>query len=85
MTAITLRNIPPELQDAIRKRAGTYGLSLNKTVIRMLEEAAGQRTSAVPTLYHDLDHLAGTWSAAEAAAFEASLAEQRSVDPEIWG
>lgn len=86
MTAITLRNIPPELQDAIRKRAGSYGLSLNKTVIRMLEEAAGQRkASSGPTLYHDLDHLAGTWSDEEAAAFATSLGEQRRVDPEIWG
>lgn len=44
MTAITLRNIPPKLQEAIQRRAGKDGLSLNKTVIRMLEEAAGQRT-----------------------------------------
>lgn len=84
MTAITLRNIPPKLQDAIRKRADAEGLSLNRAVIRMLEEAAGQRRTAKPTLHHDLDHLAGTWSDAEASTFEASLAEQRKVDPEIW-
>lgn len=86
MTAITLRNIPPKLQDVIQKRAEAEGLSLNKVVIRMLEEAAGQRrTASKATLHHDLDHLAGTWSDAEASAFEASLAEQRKVDPEIWG
>jgi uncharacterized protein (DUF433 family) len=45
-----------------------------------LEEAAGQRTSK-PILHHDLDFLAGTWSDAEATAFEASLAEQRRVEP----
>jgi hypothetical protein len=80
MTAITLRNIPPQVQDAIRKRAGADGLSLNRAVIRMLEEVAGQRSSK-PILHHDLDSLAGTWSDAEATAFEASLAEQRRVDP----
>lgn len=86
MTAITLRNIPPKLQDALRKRADAEGLSLNKVVIRMLEEAAGQRrTASKATRHHDLDHLAGTWSDAEAAAFETSLAEQRKMDPEIWG
>jgi hypothetical protein len=84
MTAITLRNIPPQVQDAIRKRADAEGLSLNRTVIQMLEEAAGQRASSKPTLHHDLDYLAGTWSDAEATAFETSLAEQRKVDPEIW-
>lgn len=83
MTAITLRNIPPKLQEVIRKRAGADGLSLNKTVLRMLEEAAGQR-SVSRELHHDLDHLAGTWSEDEAAAFEATLIEQRAVDPELW-
>lgn len=34
---------------------------------------------------HDLDHLAGTWSDVEVADFETSLADQRKVDPEIWG
>jgi|ERR687895_438182 hypothetical protein len=77
MTAITLRNIPPKLQEAIRRRAGKDGLSLNKTVIRMLEEAAGQGTTARRELHYDLDHLAGTWSEEEAAAFDEALAEQR--------
>jgi plasmid stability protein len=84
MTAITLRNIPPKLQEAIRQRAGKDGLSLNKTVLRMLEEAAGERTPNRRELHHDLDHLAGTWSDQEAAAFDAALVEQRKVDPELW-
>jgi hypothetical protein len=83
MAAITLRNIPPQLQEVIRKRAGADGLSLNKTVLRMLEEAAGQRKTS-GKVHHDLDHLAGTWSDEEAAAFEAALVEQRRVDPELW-
>jgi hypothetical protein len=83
MTAITLRNIPPKLQKVIQRRAETAGLSLSKTVIHMLEEAAGQRPA--PELHHDLDRLAGTWSDEEAAAFDATLVEQRKVDPELWG
>jgi plasmid stability protein len=83
MAAITLRNIPPKLEEVIRQRAGTYGLSLNKTVLRMLEESAGQRKAAA-TLHHDLDRLAGTWSDEEATAFDAALAEQRTIDPDLW-
>jgi hypothetical protein len=83
MTAITLRNISPKLQEAIRTRAGKDGLSLNKAVLRMLEEALGQRHPA-RELHYELDHLAGTWSAEEAATFDAALLEQRSVDPEAW-
>jgi hypothetical protein len=85
VTAITLRNIPLKLQDAIQKRADAEGLSLNRAVIRMLEEAAGQRrASGKPMRHHDLDHLAGTWTETEASAFESMLAEQRKIDPEIW-
>ena len=85
MTAITLRNIPLKLQEAIRKRAGKEGLSLNRTVLRMLEEAFGERTTSRVELHHDLDHLAGTWSDQEATDFETALAKQRRIDPELWG
>jgi hypothetical protein len=84
MTAITLRNIPSKLQEVLRQRAGKEGLSLNKTVLRMLEEAAGQRSAGGRQLHDDLDHLAGTWSDEEAALFDAALVEQRKVDPELW-
>lgn len=83
MIAITLRKISPKLQEAIQKRAGAEGLSLNKTVLRMLEEAAGQR-SVRREVHNDLDHLAGTWFEEEAEAFEVALAEQRKIDPELW-
>jgi plasmid stability protein len=81
--AITLRNLPPKLEELIRTRAAADGLSLNKTVLCMLEEAVGQQ-AARRELHHDLDHLAGSWSEEEAAAFDAALVEQRSVDPGQW-
>ena len=83
MNAITLRNIPREIQEAIQRRARDEGLSFNKTVLRMLEEALGLRRGS-RALHHDLDHLAGTWSQEEAAEFDAALAEQRRIDPELW-
>jgi hypothetical protein len=83
MNPITLRNLPPEIEQAIRKRATADGLSLNKTVLRMLEECWGQR-KAGRELHDDLDHLAGSWSEEEAAAFDTALLEQRTVEPEDW-
>src|SRR5258708_16887416 len=56
------------------------------------EDAAGGKLDKVfekalattgPDLHDDLDHLAGTWSDKEAAAFEAALVEQRRIDPEL--
>lgn len=53
--------------------------SVGKPVLRMLEEAAGQR-SVQREVHNDLDYLAGTWSEEEAAAFEVALAEQRKIN-----
>ena len=38
MKAITLRNLPPNLDKAIRKRARAKRMSVNKAVIGLLEE-----------------------------------------------
>lgn len=85
MKAITLRNLPGPLARRIEKEAAVSGASLNKTVIRLLLRATG---IAEPTpgevRHHDLDHLAGSWSADEAAEFDQALAEQRQIDPELW-
>jgi hypothetical protein len=35
-------------------------------------------------LYHDLDFLCGTWTKTEADEFDASLARQRTIDPDSW-
>ncbi len=84
MNAITLRNIPREIQEAIERRARDERLSFNKAVLRMLEEALGLGRGRGDGLHHDLDHLAGTWSQEEADEFDAALAEERRIDPELW-
>jgi hypothetical protein len=85
MKAITLRNLPPELVKLIEREASDSGLSLNRTVIRLLEKGAGtQPGKPEATIYHDLDHLEGSWSDQEGAEFDRALAEQRRIDPELW-
>ncbi len=85
MKAITLRNLPPELARTIEREAVADGTSLNRTVIRLLERATGTGSrQPAEVLHRDLDHLSGTWSDAEADAFDAALAVQREIDPELW-
>jgi hypothetical protein len=59
-------------------------LSLNKAVQELLAEAVGLDRGRKQVLYDDLDHLAGVWSAEEAAEFDAALREQRVIDSEMW-
>jgi hypothetical protein len=82
---VTLRKVPPEVSKVVQRRARERGTSINKAVISLLEEAVGIRRKAHgPTLYHDLDALAGSWTKEEAATFEEVLRKQRRVDPELW-
>jgi len=83
MKAITLRNIPLDIQKAIQRRARKTG-SVNKAVISLLEESTGGRKRKKVHLYHDLDKLAGTWSKREADDFDRTLALQRQIDSELW-
>jgi plasmid stability protein len=81
---VTLRNLPEEVAAAIVRRAERDGLSLNRTVARVLEEAVAPYARQETRVYHDLDALLGTWSRAEAEAFERALGDQREVDPDLW-
>ena len=84
MNAITLRNLPPAGAGAVKEKAHKEKLSLNKAIVKLLEEATGADRGGKRVVHHDLDHLAGTWSEAEYQEFMAALREQRQSDPEMW-
>lgn len=85
---ITIRDMPEELEKRIEALADEQGTSLAQTVIRLLLRATGLRDPGGererPARHHDLDDLAGTWSAEDAAAFDGALAELRRIDPDVW-
>jgi len=84
VSAITVRNLPPKVAKAIREKARKERLSMNKAVIKLLEEATGATQETRKVVHHDLDHMAGTWSQAEYEEFMEALREQRQIDPEMW-
>jgi plasmid stability protein len=87
MKAITVRNLPPPVAKAIQHKAKRENKSLNQTVVALLEMATGQAgaKSHQTTLHRDLDHLAGSWTEAEADEFDAYLKESRSIiNPKDW-
>ena len=84
MKAVTLRNLPPKVAETIRRRARDKRVSVNKAVIGLLEELAGVGGKKPAPRHHDLDALAGSWTKAEAAAFDKALAKQRTIDPALW-
>lgn len=83
--------MPEQLERRIETMAADEGASLAQTVIRLLLRATGlggpgdSGGAGGAGRSHELDALAGTWSAEEAAEFDAALQELRRTDPELWG
>jgi hypothetical protein len=83
--AITLRNVPEKVAEAIEKKAKETHMSLNRAVVSLLEEGLGLvRKNKFGKKYTDLDHLAGSWTKAEADEFDKHLREMRQIDKEMW-
>lgn len=81
-SAITLRNIPEDVSRQIRRRAEEEGISLNKAIIKLLQEHINPKEPK--RTYHDLDHLAGAWTVEETREFDGLIKKQRTVDMKFW-
>jgi plasmid stability protein len=81
MNQITVRNIPATIEDKLRSLAKRSGLSLNQTVIHLLETATGGKPEA---RRRDLSAIAAKWDDRDADAFDRATAPCESVDEEVW-
>jgi predicted nucleotidyltransferase len=76
----TLRNVPPALDRALRRRAKQLSKSLNEVALEALTLGAG--VSHEVREQHDLDFLFGSW--VEDPEVDRALADQRKIDADIW-
>lgn len=76
----TIRRVPGQVDAALRRRAQRRGRSLNDVALEALAQGAGVSGERVPQ--RDLEDIAGTWR--KDRAFERALAEQDTVDEEMW-
>ncbi len=76
----TIRNIPKDLDQMLRKKARQESKSLNAMLIEIIMLGAGLR--AEPREYHDLDFLFGSW--VEDPEFDKAIADFEKIDEELW-
>ena len=76
----TIRSVPQDLDDALRKNCVKEGTSLNSSIVDALKKGVG--LSDTPALYHDLDYLSGTW--VQDKACEKALKEFDRIDEDLW-
>lgn len=84
MKQLTIRGLPPEIEKKVADEASRNGLSYNKAIISLLRKAADTGKNSRKAVYHDLDHLCGSWNEQEGAEFETQLLEQRRIDENLW-
>jgi hypothetical protein len=77
----TVRNVPSKVDLTLRRKAVEEKISLNEILNRALRKEAGQ-SGGETHLYHDLDHLAGTW--VDDPEFDAALRDQDVIDESLW-
>ena len=82
MRYLTVRDLPPELAEALETEKRRRGVSLNQTVLDLLGQSLGVAPEARRS--NGLGRLAGSWTAAELARFEAAVAATEEIDEELW-
>lgn len=76
----TIRNVPTDVDRALRRRARETGQSFNRVALEALANGAG--SPLVPR--RDLSAIAGSLSDGEAKQLDREIRRQRQIDPELW-
>lgn len=76
----TIRNLPRQLDERLRRRTQESGKSLNEVVLDVL--CSGVGLSEEPLLHRDLDRLIGSWESDP--EFEEVIQMQDQVDTKLW-
>jgi hypothetical protein len=81
-SSFNLRGIPEEVMALLKREAKRLRTSVNVLILKMIEKGLG--FSCKKSSYHDLDHLAGSWSPAEEKIFEENTKQFEKIDKELW-
>lgn len=84
MATITVRGIDNEVAKLLKDQAKSEGISVNALLLKMVKESLGIEKKKRTKIYHDLDHLAGTWSEKDLKEFKKNVEDLEKIDNEIW-
>ena len=84
MKSITIHKIDAPLAELIKSKARSEGLSINKTVKKILEESLGVKPKPGGVFRKDFEEFCGIWSEMELTAFYERVEDLNRIDPEEW-
>jgi hypothetical protein len=84
MKSITIHGIDDPLAELIKSKAQSEGLSVNKTVKKLLEESLGVKPRNKGVNRSDFEEFSGIWSESERTEFEDKTKDLRNIDYKDW-
>lgn len=84
MKSITIHGMEPELAARLERKARESGLSLNRTIKKLLAAALGVEPGNLLERKKDLEAFSGVWSKQEARAFAKAIEDFERIDDEDW-
>ena len=82
MKTMTIRHVSTELAEALEAEKRRRGISLNRTVLLLIQEALGISSGKIRS--NGLRRLAGSWSENEFRDFERAVAPFSNIDEDLW-
>ncbi|MEW6378031.1 MAG: antitoxin [bacterium] len=85
MKTITVRGIDPDLAAKLKQVASEQSKSINQIALETLKKGLGlEPQEKLAKIYHDLDHLFGSWTEEEFTTIEDKINRERKIDEELW-
>jgi plasmid stability protein len=84
MRAMTVRGLDDDTIKALKEKAMREGASINTTLVKILRKELGIEKKRRTVVYHDLDHLAGTWDKKDYSEFQKNVKDFEVIDKKMW-
>ncbi|OGW33182.1 MAG: hypothetical protein A2X59_10670 [Nitrospirae bacterium GWC2_42_7] len=84
MGAMTIRGLDDMTKKALKDMAKQDGSSINTALLKILRKELGLEKKRHTAVYHDLDHLAGTWDKKDFKEFQKNVEDFEKIDTKMW-
>ncbi|MEJ2695550.1 MAG: hypothetical protein P8013_02775 [Candidatus Sulfobium sp.] len=81
---MTIRGLDDITIRALKEKAKQEGTSINAAAVKILRKELGIEKKKYTAVYHDLDHLAGTWDKKDLAEFRKNVQDFEKIDEKMW-
>lgn len=68
----------------LKKEAEQQKISVNSLILQIIQREFGISHRIKKIIFHDLDHLSGTWSKEDQIIFDKNIKAFEKVDEELW-